>query len=807
VLGILLSGAAYLPIDPRWPAQRRAYLLEQGDARIVVTQQKLNDEFEWAAALQRVCLSPEDAFAGAPLVRPAEQSIDDLAYVIFTSGSTGTPKGVMIDHKGAVNTVLHINRLYGVSGQDKVLAVSELTFDLSVYDLFGVLAAGGTVVIPDVALARDPEHWLAMVRRHGVTVWNSVPQLMSMLVDMVELSSAEPLSLRLVMMSGDWIPVRLPERIKAICPDVAVIGMGGATEGSIWSIYYRIEAVQPQWESIPYGKALPNQQMHVLDGQLQPCPDWITGDIYIGGVGVALGYWKNPVQTQAQFVLHPHSGERLYKTGDLGRMLPGGDIEFLGRVDQQVKVRGFRIELGEIEAQLRRHAQVREVVVIVREDAPSEKRLVAYFTTDDEQAPGAEQLRAHLQQSLPEYMVPSAYVALEVLPLTSNGKVDKKALPRPELGAGSAQHYQAPQGETELLLAQIWQELLSVERVGRHDNFFELGGHSLVAIQILKSVQQRVDATITLRDILRFPTIAELSASVDGTRESMRIAENPTRLRDGRRHPLFFVHTVYGDPDHYSALANLLTVDLPVYGLHVLGRDPGSLQNLSMQELASSHIHALQKIEPHGPYSLAGHSSGGLLAYEMARQLMESGRKVDFVGLIDVHDLSASDASDDQATDSVSDLLTLLRVTIGEHTGIVDGPSLQEIVPAHTPDPRAAFDNLIRSRLIPEQVSFEDVVRRAANMAALRKMAYDYVPPRLAANVHLFAAAESVRKAPRLRWKPEVAGDWPIHVISGDHTSIVAPPNIRILADAFSSQLRDACAQPDEVRSFAESVA
>jgi amino acid adenylation domain-containing protein len=521
VLGILISGSAYLPIDPRWPIQRRAHLLEQGDVTIAVTYDALNEDSEWPAAIKRICLSSQDTFENISTCPVIRQSIDDLAYVIFTSGSTGVPKGVVIDHKGAVNTVLHINRLFDVTSKDKVLAVSELNFDLSVYDIFGLLAAGGAVVIPDVELARDPDHWRAMVKRHEVTIWNSVPQLMNMLMDTADIDGSDGVSpLRLVMMSGDWIPVPLPDRIKAKSPSTAVISLGGATEGSVWSIYYPIEKVDLNAESIPYGKALPNQQMYVLNKQLQLCADRIAGDIYIGGMGVALGYWKNETQTKAQYIRHPQSGERLYKTGDLGRYRSDGNIEFLGRNDKQVKLRGFRIELGEIESQLSRHPHIKEAVVIVREDTPGDRRLVAYFTSSDGETPSAETLRAQLKTGLPEYMVPSAFVSIPILPLTPNGKLDRKALPTPEFGSSDSASYEAPQSETEELVATIWRELLHVKTIGRHDDFFKMGGHSLLAMTLLVRIKAVLSIELPLRTVFESPTLLAMSAEIELRRES-----------------------------------------------------------------------------------------------------------------------------------------------------------------------------------------------------------------------------------------------------------------------------------------------
>ncbi len=291
----------------------------------------------------------------------------------------------MIDHRGAVNTIVDINRRFGIGPADRVLAVSALNFDLSVYDIFGLLAAGGAIVMPDAERRLDPAHWLDLMTRHGVTVWNTVPALLQVLTDHLD-RRAEPAAdgpLRTVMLSGDWIPLPLPDRIRAWNPRASVHSLGGATEASIWSIHYPIGDVKADWPSIPYGKPLVNQTFHVLDGQLNPRADWVPGHLYIGGLGLALGYWKDPEKTAASFIVHPRTGERLYRTGDLGRYLPDGNIEFLGREDFQVKVRGHRIELGEIEAALRQHAGIRDVVVTVVGDTPEAREIVAYVIPRD----------------------------------------------------------------------------------------------------------------------------------------------------------------------------------------------------------------------------------------------------------------------------------------------------------------------------------------------------------------------------------------------------------------------------------------
>ncbi|MCW8128235.1 non-ribosomal peptide synthetase [Microbulbifer halophilus] len=381
VQAVLESGAAYLPIDADLPAARIEQLLDLGEVKRVLTQPGPEAEVAWPGTPRRWVVNA-DALAAEelPALSPV-QTLETLAYVIFTSGSTGRPKGVMIDHRGSRNTIDSINAMLEVGSDDRVLAVSSLSFDLSVYDLFGLLSAGGTVVIPDVELEKDPAHWSRLLSSAGVTVWNTVPALMQLLVEYHEQREL-PLSdtLREVMLSGDWIPVGLPDRIKALAPQVRVRSLGGATEASIWSIHYLIDRVDPAWTSIPYGYPLANQSYQVLKEDLSPCPDWVPGDLYIGGIGLAQGYWRDAEKTAASFVTV--AGERLYRTGDLGRYLPDGSIEFLGREDSQVKVQGYRVELGEIEVALLRQPLVREAVVAALGEAAHHKRLVGYVVLE-----------------------------------------------------------------------------------------------------------------------------------------------------------------------------------------------------------------------------------------------------------------------------------------------------------------------------------------------------------------------------------------------------------------------------------------
>lgn len=384
VLGILGYGAAYLPVDANLPAERIALLLQQAGVRTVVTQVGVPEQVAFDPALACIVLDRAALQAHTPGATPHRRRVPpDLAYVIFTSGSTGMPKGVAIEHRGAVNTIVDINRRFDIGSGDKVLAVSSLSFDLSVYDIFGVLGAGGTVVVPEADKEKDPAHWLDLVVREQITLWNTVPPLIQLLVEQAEGAAAQALhSLRWVLSSGDWLSPELPGRLTALHPQVRLVSLGGATEASIWSIFHPVPQDCSGLKSIAYGKPLLNQTFHVLDEAMQDRPDWVPGQLYIGGVGLAREYWGDPVKTAASFVVHPTTGERLYRTGDLGRYQPDGDIEFLGRNDRQVKIRGNRVELGEIEAALRAAEGIQDAVVLAEGNKFGRRRLVAYLVSD-----------------------------------------------------------------------------------------------------------------------------------------------------------------------------------------------------------------------------------------------------------------------------------------------------------------------------------------------------------------------------------------------------------------------------------------
>ncbi|MCX6046448.1 MAG: amino acid adenylation domain-containing protein [Chloroflexi bacterium] len=385
VFGILMAGAAYVPIDAKLPASRRNYLLEQADAKLMLTQSKFMENLTCPPATQGLAVDTQVVAADLPALAD-HNTPNDLAYVLYTSGSTGDPKGVMIEQRSVVNRMVDIAERFGLTPTDRVLALTALHHDLSVFDIFGMLAiVGGAVVLPAAEQMHDPKHWAELMAQAQVTLWNSVPAFMQLFVDQLEYATAgatarpnRPLALRWVILAGDFIPVTLPDRLRALLPEVTMIASGGPTETTVWDIYYPIGAVDPSWASIPYGKPLKNAHYYVLNENLQPCPTWVSGELYIGGAGLARGYWQDAEKTQAKFITHPQTGQRLYRSGDVGRRLPDGNIEILGRTDFQIKIAGHRIELGEIEAHLLQHPLVKAAVVNLVQDANERRQLAAY---------------------------------------------------------------------------------------------------------------------------------------------------------------------------------------------------------------------------------------------------------------------------------------------------------------------------------------------------------------------------------------------------------------------------------------------
>ena len=512
-IGIMKTGAAYLPVDASLPKKRIESILEEGKVSKVLLNKELT-EFKADAKYTFAELSEKELEGFTSDFNEVAIDVTNLAYTIFTSGSTGKPKGVMISHEAAMNTIDALNEKYKVTANDKVLGVSSMSFDLSVYDVFGVLGIGGTLVLPSHSNYPQPAEWLSLVKSEGITVWNSVPQLADLLCQQLKLEQKETQDLRLVMMSGDWIPLNLPSALKDVAPQTEIYSLGGATEAAIWSIDFKIDELQKNWNSIPYGKPLPNQTFHVLDEDLTPCPVWVEGDLYIGGVGLAMGYFNDEEKTKGAFIQHEKWQKRIYKTGDRGSYYPDGNIEFLGRKDSQVKVRGYRIELGEIEFCLQRLNAIETAIVLAVDDGKGDKILVAYILSEEKV--DTNSIGRELQHSLPSYMVPKFYVQLDEMPLTPNGKLDRKALPMPDVDAEVPEETKEKASTyTELKLLKLWEEVLGLKSIGVNDNFFDLGGQSLKVFQLMKLIRETLSVTIEVGDLFENRTLKAQAEHID----------------------------------------------------------------------------------------------------------------------------------------------------------------------------------------------------------------------------------------------------------------------------------------------------
>ncbi len=508
LLAVLKAGGAYVPLDPSYPRERLRYMLDDSAPVAVLTQAPLAGLFEGADV--PVIGNDPAQWAGRPETNPARAGLtpEHLAYVIYTSGSTGKPKGVMNTHAAVANMLAWAQETWGLEAGESVLQRMSFSFDVSVRELFWPLAVGARMVVARADRNNDPDYLAATIRGERIGTLHLVPSLLQILLDHPEMAGAP---LKRVMCGGEALPPALARRFRERLPEATLFQMYGPTETTV-AVTVSPCPGNPGRERLPLGRPVANTRIYVLDRAGEPVPVGVGGEMYVGGAQVARGYLDRPALTAERFVADPFSGDpgaRMYRTGDLGRWLPDGTIEFLGRNDEQVKVRGFRIELGEIEGALSSHSAVRDAVMMVREDAPGDRRLVAYYVPAAQVE--AEVLRAHLAARLPEHMVPAAYVRMDTFPLTPNGKVDRKALPAPDGAAFATRGYEAPVGETEELLAGIWAELLGVERVGRNDHFFELGGHSLLATRLVLRVRQELEVELALREVFEMPVLERMA--------------------------------------------------------------------------------------------------------------------------------------------------------------------------------------------------------------------------------------------------------------------------------------------------------
>jgi amino acid adenylation domain-containing protein len=779
LLAALKTGAAYVPLDPAYPAERIAQVLEDADLAALVTRSELIDRLparvppivELDRAIAAIAAEP----AGSTGVRVDPS---DTAYVIFTSGSTGRPKGVVVPHGAVVNFLASMAKEPGLRAGERLLAVTTLSFDIAVLELLLPLAVGGEVVLASAAEVGDPAALRRILAEQRIDVMQATPATWRMLVEAGW--EGQP-GLR-VLCGGEALPRDLAGALRERVAEVW--NMYGPTETTVWSAVTRVE------EGVgtpPVGRPIANTQLYVLDPRRQPVPVGVPGELYIGGAGVTRGYLGRPDLTAERFVpspIDPRGAARLYRTGDLVRYRPDGRLDFLGRTDHQVKIRGFRIELGDIESALRKHPALTEVVVLAREFGGRGKELVAYFSHDGP-APSTAELRAHLGEKLSAYMVPSWFVPLDGFPLTPNGKIDRLALPSPAVERDESAVV-PPRDDLELQLVQIWEEVLQVRPVGVTDSFFDLGGHSLLAVSATSLVKDRLGRELPVSALFQQPTVEGLAQLLrqEGAIEASPLV--PLQPK-GTRKPVFMPHPIGGNVFCYVPLLRHLDGDQPVYGLQAPALVEEAVSYIDVEDMARTYLELMREVDPHGPYYLAGWCFGGMIAFEMARQLRESGEEVALLAMFD----SAAPARDEEI-EAVDD--ATLMSWFARDLAVPVGKTLT--VPAEV------------LRTLPGEEMFDEVLRRAkaagviaqdAPVAQLQRAFQVYLANGLALRdfqpgiydgpVHYFRAAEEPGEDPAIRWQAFTTQPIRSARVPGTHNTMLYEPHVRTLADALTALL------------------
>ena len=627
LFGVLKAGGAYVPLDPAFPRDRLAYMVEDSGMRVLITHRDLDKRLlKQPSEVVRLDadwgnISKQNNVGDASVSNP-----QNLAYVLFTSGSTGKPKGVEISHYAVTNFLSSMRHEPGFTSADRMLAVTTLSFDIAGLELYLPLISGGEVVIATGTDARDPALLLERIAGSSCTVMQATPATWRALVTAGWRGSPK----LKVLCGGESLPRELAHELMSRCGELW--NMYGPTETTIWSTVHRVVSTNVP---IPIGRPIANTQVFVLDRNRDLVPTGAVGELYIGGAGLARGYSHRAELTAERFVQNPfRQSERLYRTGDLARQLPDGTVECLGRADSQIKIRGFRIELGEVETILASHEAIRQCTVLVREDVPGEKQLVAYYEVKAGSPPILSDLRAHLEKNLPAYMVPSIFVRVEDWPLTPNGKIDRKSLPAPAQSIEITSEFAAPNDPLEQLLAHIWREVLNVKRVGVQDNFFELGGHSLLAVRIVVEIERLCKIRLPLATFLQAPTIAALAAILHQKNWAPSWSSLVPIRPGGSKPPLFLMHSHGGNVLEYYPFGRLLEHDQPLYALQARGLDGRILKDLTLEGMASAYVEEVRSLQPEGPYFLGGFCFGGFLALEAAQQLTAAGQEVALVVMI-----------------------------------------------------------------------------------------------------------------------------------------------------------------------------
>ncbi len=789
IYGILKAGGAYVPLDPEYPIDRLTFMLEDTQLPAILTQQRLATKLPEYQA-ETICLDSSWSTIAEESGADLDSGVvaDNLAYIIYTSGSTGKPKGVMNTHKGICNRLLWMQDAYQLIETDRVLQKTPFSFDVSVWEFFWPLLVGARLVVAKPGGHRDTSYLVNLIVQQGITTLHFVPSMLQIFLEHKDVSQCR--SLQRVICSGEALPYELQESFFN-CLDTELHNLYGPTEAAVDVTYWQCQP-HSDLHVVPIGRPVANTQMYVLDAYMQPVPIGITGELHIGGVQVARGYLNRSSLTAEKFIPNPFSDRpnaRLYKTGDLARYLKDGSIEYLGRIDHQVKIRGFRVELGEIEAVLIQHPNVQKSLVVVREDRPGDKRLVAYVVPPSpEQVPTPTELRQFLKDRLPEHMVPTACVLLEEIPLTASGKADRRALPAPNYATqADADTYVVPRNEVELKLTKIWERILGTQPIGIRDNFFELGGYSLLAIRLFTDIDKELHKNLPLTIIFQAPTIAQLAeilladAAGTDTRNNRNGAIAPRSALveiqpKGSKRPIFCC--VPAGSVQYASLARLLGSDRPFYVLRQPGLDikqAGAYNRV--EDLAVHYLREIRSIQPEGPYLLLGYCLGGSVAFEMAQQLRAQGQKVEMLALVN----SIAPKRLSHST-SKGNKFAALRKKLVFHWQKLSTLSPGQMIVRIIGLTKAILNRLYykiypHGKLLPHALQYYHALKLSSQLAS------SYLPSVYAGKSILFRSSAGVGDTNSdLGWNSLFAEGLEVYTLPGHLLDVLNEPSVRILA-------------------------
>lgn len=794
ILGILKGGGAYVPLDPRLPTERIAYILQDTQVLILLTQQKLlaklpdvlKQKKNSPDRMQVVCLDRDWDLSTNQNKQNLVSAVStyDLAYVIYTSGSTGQPKGTVIAHQSLVNFTSQAIKEYGIHEQDRILQFASISFDTAAEEIYPCLTTGATLVLRTEDLLSSSHQFWQCCQDWQLTVLDLPTAYWHYLTaDLQASDSRIPSCLRLVIIGGEQALAENLKRwqmsLKSSKNPPKLVNTYGPTEATIVTTIYPFPdstSVEPvEWE-VPIGRPIGNTQVYVLDKYLQPVPIGIPGELHIAGICLAKGYLNRPDLTQEKFIPNPFSNSaqdtKFYKTGDLVRYRLDGNLGFIGRIDKQVKIRGFRSELGEIEAAIAQHPLICMTAVTLQEDQPGDKRLVAYITADESflTSSGDEFLR----QKLPNYMIPTTWIQLDSLPLTSNGKVDYRALPKPTKNISQNNGFVAPRNELERQIAQIWAEVLDVPVVGIKNNFFELGGHSLLAFALMNRIQQKFGRNLPLSSIFQSATVEQfaeiLNQKTDSESWSVLVKIQP----QGTKSPLFLIHPGGASLLAYEDLISCMDTGRPLYGLDARGFEEGQTPQETVEEMAVQYLEAIRRVQPEGPYLFMGWCFGGLVAFEMAQLLRSQNQKTAFLGLIDTYIRSGQVPLDD---------VDLLFGLFSELFGVefpTEKLRQMEINERIT----YTFEQAKQANRLPRNFGLDRIKRLFEVGKSHDQASVKYFPQPYPGAVTLIRASEDTSATlnnPTLGWEIQ-ADKVNLHWVGGDHLSMFHHPHVQELA-------------------------